>query len=309
MEQPIAGYLARRLAQSILVILIVLTGVFVLIRLGGDPTLLYVRPDATPADVALMRHLLGFDRPLPEQYVEFIQHAVQGDFGTSFREGRPALSAVLERIPATLSLTLFALALMVVIAVPIGMIAAIRRNSMYDVVGMAVAVAGQSMPTFWLGIVLILLFSVTLRWIPAFGAEGFKALILPGITLAVYTAAITSRLTRSSMVEVLTSEYIRTARAKGLTEQVVQIRHALRNAVIPVITVIGLQFGNLMGGTLVTEQVFSYPGMGRLAVQAILNRDMSVVQAFVIVTAVIIVLVNLLVDLAYSWLDPRIRTA
>lgn len=300
-------YLIGRLFHSMFVVVAVVTVVFVLIRLTGDPVVLFLPVDATPEQIAAMRHELGFDRPVAVQFLDFMARAIRGDFGESLRHGEPALTLVVERIPATLQLTLVALVLMLLVALPIGVLSAVRKQSAYDVVGMALAMLGQSVPTFWLGIVLVLVFAVKLRWLPSFGRGSVLHLILPGVTLGAYSAAITTRLVRSAILETLGTDYIRTARAKGLSERVVLYKHALRNASIPIITVVGLQVGTLMGGAIVTEQVFSYPGMGRLAVQAIGNRDIAVVQAFVVVTAVIILVTNLLVDVAYAIADPRVR--
>src|SRR5579883_2084740 len=274
----VTRYLTRRLVHAALVVLAVLAVVFVLIRLGGDPTPLFLPPTADAREIAATRHALGFDRPLYAQFVDYLGRAVRGDFGVSLRQGEPAMGLVLERIPATLRLT-----------------------------ALAFALVGQSIPTFWLGIVLILFFAVKLRWFPAFGSEGVAALILPGITLGMYSAAIATRLVRSGVLEVLPQDFVRTARAKGLSQAVVLCKHTLPNASIPVITVLGLQVGTLLGGAIITEQVFAYPGMGRLALQAIGNRDMPVVQAFVVVTAAIIAATNLAVDVCYTLLDPRIR--
>jgi ABC-type dipeptide/oligopeptide/nickel transport system permease component len=303
----VTRYLTRRLVHAALVVLAVLAVVFVLIRLGGDPTPLFLPPTADAREIAATRHALGFDRPLYAQFVDYLGRAVRGDFGVSLRQGEPAMGLVLERIPATLRLTALAFAIMLLIALPIGVLAAVRRNSFYDLCGMLFALVGQSIPTFWLGIVLILFFAVKLRWFPAFGSEGVAALILPGITLGMYSAAIATRLVRSGVLEVLPQDFVRTARAKGLSQAVVLCKHTLPNASIPVITVLGLQVGTLLGGAIITEQVFAYPGMGRLALQAIGNRDMPVVQAFVVVTAAIIAATNLAVDVCYSLLDPRIR--
>ena len=300
-------YLTRRAAHSVLVVLAVLAVVCVLIRLSGDPTLLFLPPSADANEIATMRHAWGFDRPLYVQFVDYLGRAVRGDFGMSLRQGEPAMRLVLERIPATLRLTALAFVIMLLIAIPVGVLAAVRRNSLYDLCGMLFALVGQSIPTFWLGIVLILFFAVKLRWFPAFGSAGFSALVLPGVTLGTYSAAIATRLVRSGVLEVLPQDFVRTARAKGLSQAVVLYKHTLPNASIPVITVLGLQVGTLMGGAIITEQVFAYPGMGRLALQAIGNRDMPVVQAFVVVTAAVIAVTNLAVDVCYSLLDPRIR--
>jgi len=299
-------YLGRRFVQALLVLWGVSLVVFLILHLTGDPTLLLLPPDATAEDIAKFRKLMGFDDPLAVQYGRFMTGLLQGNFGNSLRHEEPALSLVIERMPATVKLTLLAMALSVCVAVPAGIISAVRRGSAADQAGMIFALLGQSMPVYWLGIMLILLFAVRLHWFPAFGTGGFKHLVLPAITLGMFTMARIARLTRSGMLEIMGQEYIRTARAKGVIERLVIVKHALRNAAIPVITVIGLDLGTLLGGAVITETVFAWPGVGRLAVQAIYNRDYPVVQAAVFVLASIFVLINFLVDVLYTWLDPRV---
>ncbi|MCL4459706.1 MAG: ABC transporter permease [Chloroflexi bacterium] len=300
-------YLIRRVLHSLLVVLGVSMIVFTLLYLTGDPAPLMLPMEATVQDIAEFRHRMGFDRPLYEQYFLFLSRVVHGDFGNSLRHGQPALQLVLDRLPATLELTLAALFISLLIAIPAGIISALKKDSVYDAGAMLMALTGQCMPSFWLGILLILIFAVGLRLLPASGRGGIDHLILPAITLGMATAAVKTRLLRSSLLEVLSKDYVRTARAKGLAEKVVLLRHALKNAAIPVVTVIGLQMGTLMGGAIITETVFAYPGMGLLAIQAIRNRDIPVVQAFVMVIAVVIILMNLLVDLFYTYLDPRVK--
>ncbi len=300
-------YVVIRLLHAVVVVFGVSLIVFILTHLGGDPASLLLPPNANAEEIAQFSHAMGFDRPLPVQYVEFLGRAVRGDFGRSFRHDEPALSLVLDRIRPTLALGGFALLLSVVIAVPLGIIAAVRRGSVWDTLSLVVALSGQALPVFWFGILLIILFAVVLRWLPASGGGDLAHLILPGITLAAYSLAIISRLLRSSLLDVLGADYIRTARAKGLGERATLVGHALKNAALPVVTVVGLQVGSLLGGAVITEEVFAYPGMGRLAVQAIQGRDFSVIQAFVVLVAVLIVLVNLVVDLLYGWLDPRVK--
>jgi peptide/nickel transport system permease protein len=237
----------------------------------------------------------------------FVVHAAQGDFGESYRHHQPAFPLVIERLPATLQLAFAALLVSLVLALPAGILAALKRGTAFDVISRMVALLGQAMPTFWLGLMLILLFAVRLKWLPPNGRGGIEYLVLPALTLGAYSAALTMRLLRSSLLEVLGKDYIRTGRAKGLRESSVVLRHALKNAAIPVVTVLGLQMGRLLAGAVVTETVFGYGGMGLLAVQAILGRDLTVVQAFVMVAAVIILAINLVVDLLYAVLDPRIR--
>jgi peptide/nickel transport system permease protein len=241
------------------------------------------------------------------QYGLFLKSVVRGDFGQSFQYRAPALTVVLERLPATIQLSLVAMLLTVGIGVSLGILAAVRRGTRYDVAGMVLAVLGQSLPNFWLGIMLILFFGVALRWLPTSGFSGWTSLILPGITLAAFPTALVARLTRSSMLEILHRDYIRTGRAKGLAERRVVLHHALRNAAIPVLTVLGLQIGALLGGAVITESVFAWPGMGKLIVDAIFFRDFPVVQTVLILSATVFVAINLIVDLLYTVIDPRIR--
>lgn len=299
-------YIARRFAQGILVLVGVLTVVFFLTRLSGEPIALFVPVGASTAEIEQIRHELGFDRPVLVQLLAFWQDAIRGDLGTSIRFAQPAVPLVLERLPATLHLTGVAMAIVVLVGFPLGMLAAVKRNSVIDNGVMTLAMIGQSMPTFWLGVILILIFGVGLGWLPVFGYTSPAALILPGITLGAYSVGIVARTVRSSVLEVVRQDYVRTARAKGLGETRVYSKHALRNALIPAVTIVGLQVGTLLGGAIVTEFVFSFPGMARLATQAVLNRDYPIVQAFVFVTATGVLLVNLAVDLIYAVIDPRI---
>lgn len=300
-------YLVTRLLYAAAVIAGVSVLVFFMIRLGGDPTALFLPPETSAAEIARFRHQLGFDRPLGVQYLEFATRALRGDFGQSLRYQQPAMALVLERLPATLQLAGAALLLSAIVGIPLGVLAAVRRNSNLDRGGLVVSLLGQSIPTFWLGLMLILLFSETLRWLPASGRGSLAHLVLPAIALAGYSTAIIMRLLRSSMLEVMQADYIRTARGKGLTEFAVIARHALRNAAVPTLTVVALQVGALLGGAVITEEVFAYPGMGRLAIQAIANRDFAIVQAFVLFMAVVIVSINLAVDVAYVVIDPRLK--
>ena len=300
-------YVLNRLLYAAAVIAGVSVLVFFMIRLGGDPTVLFLPPETSAQEIARFRHQLGFDRPLPVQYLEFASRALRGDFGQSLRYQQPAMTLVLERLPATLQLAGAALLLSAIIGIPLGILAAVRRDSGLDRGGLVVSLLGQSIPTFWLGLMLILFFSETLRWLPASGRGTALHLVLPAIALAGYSTAIIMRLLRSSMLEVMQADYIRTARGKGLTEVAVIVRHALCNAAVPTLTVIALQVGSLLGGAVITEEVFAYPGMGRLAIQAIANRDFAIVQAFVLFMAVVIVSINLAVDLAYVAIDPRLK--
>jgi len=282
--------------------------VFALVHLSGDPVLLMVSSDA-PADVvASTRHKLGFDRPLYEQYARYVTQAAQGDLGTSLRSSRPVTELIMQRLPATVELTFAALLIAVAIAVPAGIISAVKRGSAIDRLAMVGAVAGQAVPIFWLALLLIAFFGVRLRWLPVYGTGTLAHLVLPAVSLSTIILGRLARLVRSSMLEVLGQDYVRTARAKGLAEPRVLGAHALKNAAIPIVTLLGLQFAQLLGGAVVTETIFAWPGIGRLVVEAIFNRDFPVVQGVVLVVSLIFVAVNMLVDLAYAALDPRIRS-
>jgi peptide/nickel transport system permease protein len=301
------GYVFRKVFHTAFVAFGVVTLVFAALRLSGDPAATMLPGDASVDELTALRHQLGLDQPLGLQYVRFLGAAVTGDFGTSFRHQQPALSLVLERLPATLELAGAALLLAVGLAVPLGILAAIHRGRLLDVIAMAFAVVGQATPYFWMGIMLILIVSVELAWLPTSGRGGLEHLILPAITLGTHFAASLARLTRTSMLEVFGQQFVTTARAKGLSEWSVVLAHTLKNAAVPVITLIGLQFGTLLGGAVVTETIFAWPGVGRLAVQSVFVRDYPVVQAGVFVLALTFVAINLLVDLLYGVLDPRIR--
>jgi peptide/nickel transport system permease protein len=300
-------YLLRRFVHTFLVVLGVITLVFVLIRLSGDPASLYMPEDATPAEIEAYRERMGWNKPIYEQFGIYIWRLLHADFGMSLRHNEPALGLILERVPATLELTGVAFFFALIVAIPVGVLSGVRRNSLLDSVARVFALVGQCMPNFWLGILLILFFAVKMHWLPAYGRGDVKNLILPGATLGLSMVATTMRLLRSSVLDVLGEDHVRTARAKGLREGSVVMHHVLKNAAIPVITVIGLELGALLSGSIITETVFAYPGMGRLAVQAIAMRDFPVVQAFVAVSAVIYAVANLAVDLLYTVVDPRIR--
>jgi ABC-type dipeptide/oligopeptide/nickel transport system permease component len=300
-------YVARRLVQSLVVLLGISVVVFVILHLTGDPTLLMLPPDVSAEEVARFRKAMGFDDPLPVQYWRFLRGVLHGNFGNSLRHDEPALGLVFDRMPATLELTAVALGVALLLAIPAGIVSAVFRNTALDYVSTVVALIGQAMPTFWLGIMLILVFAVGFQVLPSSGRGGLANLVLPAITLGLFTTARTMRLTRSALLEVLGQDYVRTARAKGVAERGVVWKHALRNASIPVITIVGLELGTLLGGAVITETIFAWPGVGRLSVQAIYNRDYPLVQASVFVLASIFVLVNLAVDLVYTYLDPRIR--
>ncbi len=301
-------YILRRVAQSALTLLGVSVLVFVILRvLPGDPARMLL-PDGAPESAVIeLNRQLGLREPLFVQYGLFLRSVAHGDFGQSFQYRAPALRVVLERLPATIQLTVAAMLVTIAAGVTLGIGTAVRRGTRYDLAGTILAVLGQSLPNFWLGIMLILLFGVALRWLPTSGFAGWTSLVLPAITLAAFPTALVARLTRSSMLEILNRDYIRTGRAKGLAERSVVLRHALRNAAIPVLTVIGLQIGALLGGAVITESVFAWPGMGKLIVDAIFFRDFPVVQTVLILSATVFVGINLLVDLLYTIIDPRIR--
>jgi peptide/nickel transport system permease protein len=302
------AYALRRLGQAALTLLGVSVLVFVVLRvLPGDPAKMLLPEGAPQSAVDELNRHLGLREPLHVQYAIFIQSVVRGDFGQSFQYRAPALRVVTERLAATAQLALAAMLLTGTVGVSLGIVAAVRRGTRYDFASTLFAVLGQSLPNFWLGIMLILLFGVALRWLPTSGFESWRHLILPAVTLAAFPMALVARLTRSSMLEILGRDYIRTGRAKGLAERAVVLRHALRNAAVPVLTVLGLQIGTLLGGAVITESVFAWPGMGKLVVDAIFFRDFPVVQTVLIFSATIFVLINLLVDLLYTVIDPRIR--
>ena len=304
-----AGYLTLRVLRAAIVVLGVSTAVFVILHLSGDPAALMISPESDRSDYERLRTHLGLDKPILVQYWGFLVRLSMGDFGESFQYGQPALSLVLERVPATLQLTTTALLISLGVAVPLGIVSAVRRNSILDYTVSSLTLVGQAVPNFWLGIMLILVFAVELHWLPTSGREHLRALVLPAATLALHPLSKFTRLTRSEILDVLGTDYVRTARAKGLAERAVLFRHALKNAAIALVTLIGLDLGYLLGGAVITETVFAWPGIGRLAVNAIFQRDFPIVQAFVFFVSVVVVGVNLLVDMVYSILDPRIRLA
>ncbi len=311
----------QRLLQLIPVLFGVSVITFSIIHLApGDPVLLLAGSEATMEEVAEIRHDMGLDRPLPVQYITWLGKVLRGDLGESFFSNRPVMDLILERFPATIILTIAAMAFAIIVGVSLGLVASLRRDTVLDRATMVGSVMGWSMPPFWIGLVLIILFAVKLRWLPTGGMFSIssmnptvpdvaKHLILPAFTLGVRHMSYVARLTRSSMLEVLGEDYVRTARAKGLVERVVVMRHALRNALIPVVTVAGVSAGRLLGGAVVVETVFGWPGLGRLTVTGILERDFPLVQGSVLFIAVIFVLVNFVVDMLYAWIDPRIRYA
>lgn len=320
-------FLIRRLLQSIIVIIGVTMVSFATLQLAGDPTYLYVSDRASAEEIQTIRERLGFDRPITEQYLSYMGRLVQGDFGNSLIAKTSALDLVLQRLPATIELTVFAMIIAITLSIPIGVIAATKRGTALDGGIMLFAIFGQSVPSFWLGIMLILFVGLNLRWLPISGhvpliqpilngnfelfltniPEAIRHLLLPGITIAVFSLSRNARLIRSTMLEVLSQDYVRTARSKGLSERVVVLGHAFRNALIPVVTILGLEFGFLLSGVVVVETVFSWPGVGRLVFNSINQRDIPVVQTSVVLFSLVFVGLNLLVDLVYARLDPRIR--
>ncbi len=303
------AYLTRRLLQTVFVLFGVSLLSFGTLFLSGDPTMLMVSESWNTQQIEEFRHRMGFDRPWYVQYGDFVLKAVRGDFGTSLRQQQPTFTLIGQRLPATLQLAAAAMAIALLVGIPLGVLAAIRRGSIWDNALMLCGLVGQSMPVFWLGLLLIMIFAVGLGWFPVAGAEGPRHLVLPAITLGLFSTAYIARMARSSMLEVLGRDFVRTARAKGLASRNVVMGHALRNALIPLVTVIGLQFGALLGGAVITETIFAWPGVGRLTIQAIQTKDLPLVQACVVLLATIFVVVNLVVDLLYTYLDPRIRLA
>lgn len=309
-------YILKRLISMIPVLFLVSLVVFFIVHLTpGDPALVMLGEEVNPTSLAALRHDMGLDQPIPIQYLTWLANVLRGDLGHSIQNHQPVLEAIIQRVPVTTELTLLAMAVSLVIAIPTGILSATRRGSRSDLISTTFALLGVSMPSFFLAILLIFIFSLDLRWLPPIGftpilenpIANIKGLILPAITLGAATAAIIARLTRSSLLEVLQLEYIRTARAKGLAERGVIYRHALKNAMIPVITIIGLQVGALLGGAIITETIFVLPGVGRLAVDAIFTRDFPLLQGVVLFLSLVYLFVNLIVDVLYAYLDPRIH--
>jgi ABC-type dipeptide/oligopeptide/nickel transport system permease component len=303
----VVRFVVPRLLRALVALWLVSTVVFVVMRLSGDPAPLLLPPDAPHSEILRVRADLGLDRPLPVQYAVFLGNLARGDFGRSIHFREPALRVVLGYLPATVELGLTAFAVAALVALPVGIVSAMQRNSWIDHTVMGAALVGQAAPTFFLGILFILVVSLQLGWLPTSGRGGWQHLVLPAATLGAFAMASIARLTRSAVLEVLGADYIRTARAKGVPEALVVTKHTLKNAALPIVTITALQFGTLLGGAVVTETVFSWPGMGRLAVQSIYNRDYPVVQCAVFVSALVFVVVNFCVDLLYGVLDPRIR--
>ena len=301
------GFFISRMIQLVVTMFIVSVVVFFILRLSGDP-ILVVAPDFfSEEQIDQMRKFWGFDRPLGEQYLTFVSKAISGDFGKSYLAKRPAMELVFERLGYTWILAAASAAIGLTVAVPLGILSALKRNSLPDLIITALSSLGTAMPSFWLGLMLIIIFSVHLRLLPVFGAYEPKAIIMPSVTLGVGMAARLSRMTRSAMLEVLNQDYVRTALSKGLQRKTVILRHALRNALIPIITVFGLQLGWLLGGSVVVESVFSWPGLGRLMIDSISVRDNTVVQAGLLFFALSFILINYAIDVIYIILDPRIK--
>ncbi|TDP61276.1 glutathione ABC transporter permease GsiC [Roseateles toxinivorans] len=301
-------YVIKRLAGLLPTLLIVAVFVFFFVHLlPGDPARLAAGAEADEKTVELVRRDLGLDKPLLEQFVRFVTGVVHGDFGRSMRSKRPVIDEIAERFPYTLKLTLAAMGWSVLLGLVIGVVSAVKRNRWPDRLGMTLAVSGISFPSFALGLLLMMVFAVGLGWLPTVGADTWKHYLLPSITLGAGVAAVMARFTRSSFVDILHEDYIRTARAKGVSEKMVVLKHGLRNALIPVVTMMGLQFGFLLGGSIVVEKVFNWPGMGRLLVDAVEMRDYPVIQAEVLLFSLQFILINLIVDVLYGVINPTIR--
>ena len=301
------AYLAQKLFRALLTIWVIVTFVFVILRMSGDPVLQFLGPDAEPETIELMRKAWGLDKPIWMQYFIYVFNLLKGDMGVSYLDGRDAIAVVADRIPKTLSLMGITAAVTFIIGIPTGIYAALHRNTAVDRLTMTAAVMGFSIPNFFLGVLLILLFSVTWRMLPSGGSDTAAHYIMPVITMATAEAGIFARFTRSSMLEVLNQHYIRTAVAKGVPWSRVVREHALPNAAIPIVTITGFFVGTLIAGGVITENVFAWPGVGRLLVDSVANRDMAVVQVIILLIAVSMVSTNLFIDLAYGWLDPRVR--
>ncbi len=302
-------FIAKRLVAMVPVLLGVTLVIYLILNMApGDPAKVILGEQATPEQIAELREEMGLNDPVLVQYARYIFNLVQGDMGESYNSGLKCNVEIFARFPNTLRLTICAISLAVILALPIGIVAAVKQNSIFDGVSMFIALIGLSMPVFWLGLLLILFFSLRLGWFPSSGADGWKSLVLPTVTLGFQQMASIARVTRSSMLEVIRADYIRTARAKGVAESKVITKHALKNALIPTVTVVGLQFGGMLGGSVMTESVYAWPGVGRLMVQSINKRDIPMVLGCVIMFSVTSSVVNLLVDVLYGFIDPRIKS-
>ncbi|MFN8441543.1 MAG: ABC transporter permease [Caldilineaceae bacterium] len=300
-------YLLSSITQALLVLIGVFILVFFMVRLTGDPTAVMLAREASEAQREAFRQSMGFDRPLPVQFVDFVGKALAGDFGNSLHYRLPALPLVLERLPATLQLAFSALLMALVIAIPLGLAGGARPGSWIDLAGRAIGLFGQTIPAYWLALVMIIIFSVQLRWLPTSGRAGWTSVLMPAFTLALPTMGRLVRLTRSAVMEIMSEDFVRTARGKGLGNRTVFYRHVLRNAAIVLVSVIGIQFGYMLGGSVLIENVFSWPGLGKLAFESISIRDFPLVQAIAVFGSLVVIALNLLVDLAYPLIDPRIR--
>jgi peptide/nickel transport system permease protein len=302
------AYVVRRLLVAIPTLWGVMTISFLLLRiLPGDPAQAAAGPDATPEDIERLRQQLGFDRPLIVQYFSFLGNVVTGNLGISSRSGNPVTHEIAVRAPNSLYLALIALVVAVIVGCGLGVVAAIKRGTIVDLAVSGISVLGVSMPVYWTGLILIIVFSVDLHWLPSGNMTGPSSFVLPALTLAIFAIGFIARQTRSAVIETLGQDYIRTVRARGVGPTGTVLRHGLRNAALPVVTVIGLQFGTMLGGAVITETIFAWPGIGRLIVDSISGRDYNAVQGTVLVIAVALILVNLITDLVYAYLDPRIR--
>lgn len=302
-----AKYLGKRFMQSLIAIVGITIIVFFVLNIAGDPVALMLPETASFEEIAAMRDKMGYNDPIYIQYFRFLTNALQGDFGMSYNYGIPALEVVLERVPATVTLAMSAMGIALLIGIPAGMISAVKRNTLTDSVIRSLALLGQCVPAFWLGIIMMLFFSVKLKWLPTSGFDSWSALFMPAFTLGVFTAATITRMLRSNMIEIMGKEYIDVAKAKGLKSFTVVMKHAFKNALSSVLTVVGLQIAGLLGGSVITETVFAWPGIGRLLVQSINNGDFMVVEVIVILMAVAFVGVNFIVDILYCVINPRIR--
>jgi peptide/nickel transport system permease protein len=300
-------YVLGRIGQSLIVLVGVFLLVFFMIRLTGDPAAAMMPREATRAQIEAFRHEMGFDRPLIVQFFDFVRHAAVGDFGNSTRYQSPALPIILERLPATVQLATIALLLAVVLGIPLGLISGARPNSSIDYIGRFVALFSQTVPNFWLALVMIIVFAVQLRLLPTSGNDKPLSFLMPAIVLGLPTFGRVVRLTRAVVLETMSEDYIRTARSKGLPDRLVFYRHTLRNIMIPLVSIIGIQYGYMLGGSVIIESIFAWPGLGRMVSESVVNRDFALVQAIAFFTSLTIIMLNLLTDLAYVFIDPRIR--
>ncbi len=300
-------YIVSRIGQSILVLLGVLVLVFFMLRITGNPAALLLPKEASPEQVAAFKAKLGLDRPLPIQFLRFAQSALTGDFGNSLRYRTDALDLILERLPATVELASAALLLAILIAVPLGLVGGSNPGSLWDSVARTLGLLGQSIPNFWLALLLIILFAVKLNWLPSFGRDSWQSVVLPAVALGLAPMGQLVRLTRAAVLEIRGTDYVRTAYSKGLPTRLVYVRHILRNAAIPLISVLGIQFGYLLGGSIYIETIFSWPGIGNLVAEAVSVRDFTLVQAIAVFSSLVVILLNLLTDILYALVDPRIR--